>query len=282
MARAAFVGLGNIGTPIARRLLANPDGLLVHDIRPEAVDALVRRGAVAAGGIEGVADAEVISIMVRDDAQVRSVVGEILPVCRPGTVLAVHSTIAPETAEALAADAEEAGAAVLDAPVTGGVAGASTGRLALLVGGDPAALRRASPVFELWASYVHHFGPAGAGTRAKLARNLLQFVALAAAGEAQRLAAAAGIDLVALGEVVRHSDAVTGGPGAILLRDTAAPPQPGDGWFEAIAGATQLGEKDLALALELGEHLGVDLPLATAAYGHLAAAWGVPSTRSEP
>ena len=81
----------------------------------------------------------------------------------------------------------------------------------------------------------------------KLARNLMHFVAFTAATEAQRLAEAAGLDLVALGEVVRHTDAITGGPGAIMHRDTTAPLDPDDFWYGVFDHVRALGEKDLAL-----------------------------------
>ena len=97
---------------------------------------------------------------------------------------------------------------------------------------------------------VVHTGPLGAGTRMKLARNSDHFVAFTAASEAQRLAEAAGLDLVALGEVVRHTDAITGGPGAIMVpRHEALDPD--DFWYDVLTHTRDLGEKDLSLALEL-------------------------------
>jgi 3-hydroxyisobutyrate dehydrogenase len=110
-----------------------------------------------------------------------------------------------------------------------------------------------------------HAGPVGSGTKMKLARNLLHFIAFTATTEASRLAEAAGIDIAKLGKVVRHTDAITGGPGAIMLRDTTAPIEPDDFWFNIFTHVRDLGEKDLALALQLGAELGVDLPL-----GHIS------------
>jgi 3-hydroxyisobutyrate dehydrogenase len=107
-----------------------------------------------------------------------------------------------------------------------------------------------------------HLGAVGAGTATKLARNLMHFVAFTAATEASRLAEAAGIDLTVLGKIVRHTDAITGGPGAIMWRDTAAALAPEDSWYPIFDHLRQLGEKDLALAVELGDRLGVDTPLA--------------------
>jgi 3-hydroxyisobutyrate dehydrogenase-like beta-hydroxyacid dehydrogenase len=144
-----------------------------------------------------------------------------------------------------------------------------------MVGGDGAAYERCREPFSRWAALVQHVGPVGTGTRAKLARNLLGFVGYAAAAEAQRLAEAAGVDLRKLGDVVRHTDAVTGGPGSIILRDTTAPLAPDD-WLHGVFTHTRrLGEKDLSLALELGAGLGVDLPFARLALDRLAAGLGL-------
>jgi 3-hydroxyisobutyrate dehydrogenase-like beta-hydroxyacid dehydrogenase len=122
-------------------------------------------------------------------------------------------------------------------------------------------------------------GQAGAGTQAKLARNLLHFAAFTAAAEAQRLAEAAGLDLRKLARIVRHSDAVTGGAGSIMLRRTTAPLDAGDPLREILEHVRALGEKDLALALELGASLGVDLPMAEYAMANFAAGLGLPAGR---
>ena len=214
--------------------------------------------------------------MVLDDAQVRAVVAELLTTARPATVIAVHSTIRPETAEELAETASAQGVDVLDVPVSGGFMGAHEGTLAAMVGGDRTAYERAKPVFACWASLAVHMGPAGAGTRTKLARNLMHFTAFTAAGEAQRLAEAAGLDLRKLARVVRHSDSVTGGPGAIMVRDTTAPLAPDDALHEIFTHTRALGEKDLTLALELAEALGVDLPLARQALEDFGPSLGLP------
>ncbi len=145
-----------------------------------------------------------------------------------------------------------------------------------MVGGERDAHDRAKEVFQSWASVIVHMGPAGSGTRTKLARNLMHFIAYTGAAEAQRLAEASGLDLRKLARVVRHSDSVTGGPGAIMLRDTTSPLQPGDDWYDILSHTRDLGEKDLGLALELAGDLGLDLPLARQALHDLAAGLGVP------
>ncbi len=260
-----FVGLGQIGTPMANRLVE--DDLWVYDVNPDATAAFDQ---VAVSLSELAVRAAVICVMVRDDEQVRDVVGEILEANPAATVL-VHSTIRPQTARDLAASGE-----VLDAPVSGGPVGAAEGRLAVMVGGTADGFARAKPVLDRLGDLVVHLGPAGAGTHAKLARNLLHFVSFTAAGEAARLAEAAGVDPAVLGQIVRHTDAVTGGPGAVLWRDATATLAPDDGWLPIFRHVQALGEKDLDLALELADDLDVDTPLAALARQHLARALGLP------
>ena len=272
-----FIGLGQIGAPMAGRLVDWPDGLVVFDVRPEAAATLVEQGATLAESVGDLgARAGVISVMVLDDEQVRAVVTDLLATARPGTVIAIHSTIRPETAEELAQSATGIGVHVVDAPVSGGFMGAHEGTLAVMIGGEREAYEQVKEVFARFATLVVHMGPAGAATRTKLARNLMHFIAYTGASEAQRLAEAAGLDLLKLARVVRHSDAVTGGPGAIMIRDTTARLQPGDEWFDILSHTRDLGEKDLTLALELAEHLGVDLPLGHLARQRFADGLGVP------
>lgn len=251
---------------MARRLLDWPGGLVVYDVRDEAIWPFAEAGAQLAASVAEVARrADLISLMVRDDEQVADVVGGIAAADGAGgrpVVVAIHSTIRAETAPALAARAATAGIEVIDAPVSGGFMGAQDGRLAVMVGGSAEAFQRCREPFGRWADLVLHMGDVGAGTRAKLARNLLHFVSFTAAAESQRLAEAAGLDLRKLAQVVRHSDAVTGGPGAIMLRRTTAPLTADDPLTGILEHVRNLGEKDLTLALALGAELGVDLPLA--------------------
>ena len=282
--RAGFIGLGQMGAPMATRLAAWPGGLIVYDTRPEAVAPLADAGAKAAGSVAEVAAAAgIISVMVRDDDQVREVLRAVAAAAagRP-VIVAVHATIGPGTAAELAAEVSHTGVEVVDAPVSGGFMGAQDGRLAVMVGGSRAAYERCREPFGCWADLIMHMGPVGAGTRAKLARNLLHFAAFTAAAEAQRLAEAAGVDLRKLGRVVRHSDAVTGGPGAIMLRPTTAPLDADDPLREILEHVRALGEKDLSLALDLGAELGVDLPMARLALASFAAGLGLPAIGEEP
>jgi 3-hydroxyisobutyrate dehydrogenase-like beta-hydroxyacid dehydrogenase len=271
-----FVGLGNIGKPMALRLAAGGD-LVVHDVVSEPVAALVAAGARAADSVAELAgQVDVLCVMVRDDDQVRDVLGEALGSARPGLVVVVHSTIAPQTPRQLQVTASRHDVLVVDAPVSGGAMGAADGTLAIMVGGSEEAYAAARPVLERMGSRVVHAGPIGAGTQMKLARNMMHFVAFTAATEAQRLAEAAGLDLVELGHVVRHTDAITGGPGAIMHRDTTAPLAEDDFWFGVFDHVRALGEKDLSFAIELADTLGVDVPLARKARERLAKGLGLP------
>ncbi|MDY6808394.1 MAG: NAD(P)-dependent oxidoreductase [Actinomycetota bacterium] len=284
--RLGYVGLGNVGGPMAASLAAWSGGLTVFDISADAVAKLVDQGATAATSLADLAaHADIIGICVLNDDQVRTVVsgdGGILDTATRGTIIAVHSTISPQTAADLAAECADQGVTLLDAPISGGAAGAEQRRLAIMVGGDRAAyLRLKEPYSAVSDMLVHAGNDVGAGTTMKLARNLMHFVAFTAAMEASRLAEAAGIDITKLGKVVRHTDAITGGPGAIMLRDTTADVAPDDFWHDVLIPVRGLGEKDLALALQLGRELGVDLPLGEIALRDFAAELGVPHQEGE-
>jgi 3-hydroxyisobutyrate dehydrogenase-like beta-hydroxyacid dehydrogenase len=269
-----FIGLGQMGAPMARRLTA--ESLWVYDVSADATPEFAAAGARVARSVRELTEnCAHISVMVRDDAQVQAVVTELLPVASEGTVVAVHSTIEPDTARQLAPLAQSRGVHLLDAPVSGGAIGAKNGRLAILVGGSVEAFELSRPVLELMGDLVVHVGPIGAGTAAKLARNLVHFVAFTAVTEALVLAEAAGLDLPTLGKIVRHTDAITGGPGAIMWRDRAGPVAADDPWFPIFDHVRALGEKDLALAIQLGDELGVDTPLAELALTRLGPGLGV-------
>jgi 3-hydroxyisobutyrate dehydrogenase-like beta-hydroxyacid dehydrogenase len=267
MTSVGFVGLGNIGKPMATRL-ASSGPVWAYDVVLEAVEAT---GATPGTSVADVASrVDVLCVMVRDDDQVRAVAAEARTAGHP-PVLVIHSTVAPSTPAEIAAT----GLRVLDAPVSGGPMGAADGSLAIMAGGSEEDFAVAEPVLQRMGSKVVHAGPLGAGTRMKLARNLIHFVAFTAVTEAQRLAEASGLDLLALGEVVRHTDAITGGPGAIMHRDTTAPLAPDDFWHGVLDHVRALAEKDLSFAIELADTLGVDVPLAQLARENLAKGLGL-------
>jgi 3-hydroxyisobutyrate dehydrogenase-like beta-hydroxyacid dehydrogenase len=279
--RLGYIGLGNMGAPMAKRLVDWPGGVTVYDVRAEAMTPLAEAGATLADSVADVAAADIISVTVLDDAQVREVVGELAANARPGTTIAIHSTISDITAVELARALKSQGIHIVDAPVSGGAGAAEKGELATMVGAEREVYERIKPAFKQWASLVIHAGEPGAGTRMKLARNMLTFTSYAAACEAMKLAEAAGLDLQALGRVVRHTDKLTGGPGAIMVRDDMKDLEPDHFLYQPFLHTRGLGEKDLSLALALGEAVSVELPLAEVAFERLAAGLGVPHTQKD-
>ncbi|MGV0874764.1 NAD(P)-dependent oxidoreductase [Mycolicibacterium sp. XJ879] len=277
--KLGYIGLGNMGAPMAKRMVKWPGGVTVYDVRTEAMTPLAEVGATLADSVADVAGADIISVTVLNDEQVRTVVGELAAHAKPGTVIAIHSTISPQTAEQLAAELQPKGIHIADAPVSGGAGAAEKGQLATMVGASDEAFALVSEPFKQWASLVIHAGAPGAGTRMKIARNMLTFVGYAAVCEAQQLAEAAGVNLQDLGNVVRHTDKLTGGPGAIMFRDDTKPLEADHFLYEPFLHTRGLGEKDLTLAVALGEDTGVDLPLAQLALKNLAAGLGVPHTK---
>jgi 3-hydroxyisobutyrate dehydrogenase-like beta-hydroxyacid dehydrogenase len=239
---------------------------------------LAEKGASLADSVADVAQADLIHIVVLTDAQVREVVEELAAHAKPGTIIAIHSTISPDTAVELAERLRPAGVHIVDAPVSGGDRAAKKGELAVMVGADDAAFAAVQEPFSRWASLIVHAGEPGAGTRMKLARNMLHFTSFVAACEALQLAAGAGISLQDLGNVVRHSDKQTGGAGMVMFRDDAEPLAPDHFLYQPFLHTRALGEKDLGLALALADELNIDLPLAQLAMQNLAAGLGVPHT----
>ena len=279
--KLGYVGLGNMGAPMAARLADWPGGLTVYDVRPEAMTSLVEAGARAATSLAEVASADVIGITVLNDRQVREVVAELTAHMRPGTVIAIHSTISDRTAAELADELAAKQIHIVDAPISGGAAAAKKGDLAVMVGATPEAYELVKEPFKRFAGLVVHAGEPGTGTRMKLARNMLTFTSYAAACEAARLAHECGLDIVALGKVVRHTDAITGGAGAIMVRDSVGPLKPDSFFYQPFSHTRDLGEKDLELALALGEANAVELPLAEVALKRLAVGLGVPHSADE-
>lgn len=274
-----FIGLGNMGLPIAQKLLAYPGGLVVCDPRDDAVTDIVASGAVRCATPAAIAaTASIICVTVLNDEQVRAVISGpdgILETASAGTIIAIHSTISPETAIELATLCAAQQVDLVDAPVSGGAPGARNGTLAVMIGGSDTAFAKLNEPFQLFASLVVYTGPVGSGTKMKLARNLLHFVAFAATTEANRLASDANLDLVTLGKIVRHTDAITGGAGAIMLRDNVNQLAADSPWFNIFTHVRNLGEKDLSLALALGATQNTPLPFAQLAFQQLGTGLGV-------
>ena len=205
-----FIGLGNMGAPMARNLLKAGHRLTVFDLSQAAVAGLVEAGAKAAASPAAVArtDAELVITMLPASAHVKGVyLGEdgLLAHVRPGVLLIDSSTIDPLSAREVAAAARAHGNPMLDAPVSGGTGGAAAGTLTFMVGGEAADFDRAQPVLAAMGRNIVHCGGAGNGQVAKVANNMLLGISMIGVAEAMSLGVALGMDPQVLAGIINTS-----------------------------------------------------------------------------
>ncbi|HTO55024.1 MAG TPA: NAD(P)-dependent oxidoreductase [Myxococcota bacterium] len=280
MLRVGFIGLGNQGKPIAANLVAAGFETHVFDLAPAPLAELVAAGAKAASGPREVGErSDVICLCVPEDRHVREVTlgpSGVLAGAARGAVVAVHSTILPETALALAAEATPRGVAVLDACVTGGAARAAQKQLTFLVGGPAEALERARPVLEVSAVKLIHAGELGNGAKLKLSLNLITYIQWAAAFESFALARAVGLPQELLEEAGKSNGQLTPLMQAFLaLHKAPEAARRSDGMQSLLRGYMGVAEKDLTWALELARRAGVSLPVAGLVSQLMARIYGV-------
>ncbi|HYH49852.1 MAG TPA: NAD(P)-dependent oxidoreductase [Acidimicrobiia bacterium] len=188
-----FVGLGEMGLPMARTLLRAGFRIRACDRRPEAAAAAERAGALAAATLSDLAVCPVVALVVVSDAQVATAGRELVTHLQPGAVIVVHSTVLPETVTSLAAAAAVSGVDVLDAPVSGAVMAAERGELAIMAGGPEPVLQRCRPVLDALGRVIP-VGAVGSGQVVKLLNNMLQAGHRLLQCEAIEVAARCGID----------------------------------------------------------------------------------------
>lgn len=209
MTTIAFIGLGHMGLPMACNLLNAGHSLSVFDLVASAVDELAAQGARAAGSAaDAVSAAEVVISMLPASRHVEGLyLGDagLLSVIAPGSLVLECSTIAPEAARKVHQAAAARGIALLDAPVSGGTAGAAAGTLTFMVGGTAATLERARPILAGMGKSILHAGPAGAGQVAKVCNNQLLAVHMIGTAEAMALGVANGLEPATLAEIMRQS-----------------------------------------------------------------------------
>ncbi len=205
----AFLGLGNMGAPMAHNLLKAGHTLVVYDLAPANVARLVEAGASAASdAAHAVREAEVVVTMLPSGNAVRGVYlgdGGVLAAAAPGTLMIDSSTIDPATAREVASAAEARGLAMIDAPVSGGTAGAAAGTLTFIVGGKPEALERARTLLGQMGKNIFHAGSAGAGQIAKICNNMLLGIQMVGTAEAINLGVSLGLDPKVLSDVMVKS-----------------------------------------------------------------------------
>lgn len=201
-----FIGLGSQGGPMARRIVDGGFPSMLWARRAESLEPFADTAARVAGSIAALGAAcDHVGVCVVDDAGVQAVCDDLIPAMKAGSIIAIHSTIAPELCRRLANEAAKQGIALLDAPVSGGGPAAAAGTLTLMVGGASEALERARPVFATFAGLIVHLGGVGAGQTAKLVNNTLMATNMALAHHALASGAALGIDRVALADLIKAS-----------------------------------------------------------------------------
>ncbi len=261
MSTVAFLGLGHMGGPMAANLVAA--GHTVRGFDPVAAlkEAAADKGTqVFDSGTEAVADADVVITSLPNGDVVKACYAEVLPAAKPGTLFIDTSTISVDDARTIHAQATEGGFAQLDAPVSGGVKGATAGTLAFMVGGEDEAVERARPVLEPLAGKIIHCGASGTGQAAKLCNNMVLAVQQIAVGEAFVLAEKLGLSAQSLFDVITgatgncwavHTNCPVPGP---------VPTSPANNDFKP-GFATALMNKDIGLAMDAVSSTGSSAPL---------------------
>lgn len=259
--KIGFVGLGNMGGPMAANLAAAGHAVTGYDITgrgPEGV-AMAPDAAAAAAG------AEVVITMLPNGAILRDVAATLIATMSPGSVLLDCSTVDVASARAVAAQAAAVGIGALDAPVSGGVGGAQAGTLTFMVGGPDNAFATAAPLFAAMGQKAVHCGPAGNGQAAKICNNMILGATMIATCEAFALADKLGLDRQAMYDVVSTSSGQSWSMTSYCPAPGIGPKSPADnGYLPGFAADLML--KDLRLSQDAAEGVDADTPM-----GQLAA-----------
>ncbi len=258
--KIGFVGLGNMGGPMAANLAAAGHAVVGFDpvaTGPDGVD----RAASAAEAAQG---AEVVITMLPDGAILRRVAREVIPAMTAGAVLCDCSTVDVESARAVAAQAAHGGVAALDAPVSGGVAGAVAGTLTFMVGGDADAVAIVNPLLAVMGRNAVHCGGPGAGQAAKICNNMILGATMIVTCEAFALADRLGLDRAKMFDVVSTSSGYSWSMNAYCPAPGVGPKSPADNDYRP-GFAADLMLKDLRLSQQAAAAVDADTPLGLAA-----------------
>ena len=253
-----FIGLGIMGRPMALNLVKAGYDLVVHARRPESMAPLAEAGArTAASPAEVARDAAIVFTMVSDTSDVEEVIlgpEGVIQGVRPDAVVVDMSTISPSSTRMMAERLRAAGAAMLDAPVSGGEAGAKAGTLSIMVGGEPADFARVRPLFEAMGGNIVHVGPSGAGQVCKSCNQIVVGATIAGVSEAVLLAQASGVD------PRKVREALLGGfAGSRILEVHGLRMIEGD---YTPGFKSRLHRKDMRIVLESARELGISLTAA--------------------
>lgn len=258
--KIGFIGLGNMGGPMAANLARAGHEVTGFDTAEVAVEGVT----MAASAAEAAASRDVVITMLPGGGILRAVAGEIIPAMQKGAVFLDCSTVDVDSARAVAADARAAGLPVLDAPVSGGVTGAEGGTLTFMVGGDEAGFNVASELFDIMGQKAVHCGPSGNGQAAKICNNMILGATMIVTCEAFALADKLGLDRQAMFDVVSTSSGSSWSMNTYCPAPGIGPKSPSDNDYRP-GFAAELMLKDLRLAQQAAEAADADTPIGEAA-----------------
>ncbi len=254
--KIGFVGLGNMGGPMAANLVAAGHDVSGYDVAGVTID-----GVTSVGSLEDVArDAQVVITMLPNGAILRDVAADLVPVMTKGAILCDCSTVDVESARAVAAQCDTAGLGSLDAPVSGGIGGAQAGTLTFMAGGAKHAFDGMAPLLDIMGQKTVHCGDAGAGQAAKICNNMILGATMIATCEAFSLADKLGLDRQKMFDVVSTSSGYSWSMNAYTPAPGIGAQSPADNDYKP-GFAAELMLKDLRLSQQAAESADADTPM---------------------
>ena len=258
--KIGFIGLGNMGAPMAANLVKAGHAVTGFDTAGVTVEGVTP----AASAAEAATGADVVITMLPNGAILRAVAAEVIPAMTKGAALVDCSTVDVDSARAVADQAEAAGLLAVDAPVSGGTGGATAGTLTFMAGGSDAAFAKAKPLLDIMGQKAVHCGGAGAGQAAKICNNMILGVTMIATCEAFALADKLGLDRQKMFDVVSTSSGYSWSMNAYCPAPGVGPQSPADNGYKP-GFAAELMLKDLRLSQQAAESADADTPMGKAA-----------------
>ena len=258
--KIGFIGLGNMGGPMARNLATAGHSVIGFDTAGVQIDGVTSATSAA----EAASGADAVITMLPNGAILRAVADQVLPAMHKGATLIDCSTVDVESARAVAATAAKTGVLFVDAPVSGGVGGATNGTLTFMAGGAADAFDIAKPLFDIMGQKAVHCGDAGAGQSAKICNNMILGVTMIATCEAFALADKLGLDRSKMFDVVSTSSDYSWTMNAYCPAPGVGPTSPADNGYKP-GFASELMLKDLRLSQQAAQAVDADTPMGAAA-----------------
>lgn len=254
--KIGFIGLGNMGGPMAANLAKGGHSVVGFDMAEVSIEGV----SMAASGAEVAAGADVVITMLPNGQILRAVADQVIPAMSSGAALVDCSTVDVDSARAVAAQAADAGLLFVDAPVSGGIGGAAGGTLTFMAGGSADAFAKADPLFDIMGQKAVHCGEAGAGQSAKICNNMILGVTMVATCEAFALADKLGLDRQKMFDVVSTSSGYSWTMNAYCPAPGVGPQSPADNDYQP-GFAAELMLKDLRLSQQAAESADADTPM---------------------